>query len=296
LVLDLGDPAALTEAAAGCLAVACAAGPFQSLPRALPGAALTAGAHWLDIADDPGWLLALLRDAALAAAAANAGRAVLPGLSTVPALSGMLVRRCLARLTGARRARVTLFIGNRNAKGTGAVASLLASLRPGARTLSLPVGRRRAWRFATPDAALLAQELGLAVESLVAFEWEPAGKLLELVSRLPRGADGLPAPPIVRALTVLAAPLSRFGSNVGCLQAEVWDAYGVREWAALLGHGQRLAILPCALALEALLAGDPPQPGVVRPGSWPEPERWHTWLVARGLRLLEGSRRPAGHA
>src|SRR5207237_865572 len=110
LRLDLADAGALAGAAAGCAAVVCAAGPFQSLGRGLPGAAVAAGAHWLDIGDDPGWVLPLLADSNLDVAARAAGLAVMPGLSTVPALSGALVRRCHERLPGGRHARVTLVI------------------------------------------------------------------------------------------------------------------------------------------------------------------------------------------
>ena len=61
------------------------------------------------------------------AAARDAALAVMPGLSTVPAISGALARWGRERLPGAQRARVTLFIGNRNAKGAGAIASAMAS-------------------------------------------------------------------------------------------------------------------------------------------------------------------------
>src|SRR5262245_40923342 len=80
LALDLRDPGALGEAARGCFAVLCAAGPFQQLPRELPARAVTAGAHWLDLADTSQWVLPQLGDTRLHAAALAAGRAVLPGL------------------------------------------------------------------------------------------------------------------------------------------------------------------------------------------------------------------------
>ena len=60
IALDLGDPESLTRAAGGCIAVACTAGPFQELSRELPMAAVRAGAHWVDIGDDEGWVLPLL--------------------------------------------------------------------------------------------------------------------------------------------------------------------------------------------------------------------------------------------
>src|SRR5213594_4234140 len=53
-ILDLRDPSALARAAEGCFAVACTAGPFQTLPLALPRTAVEAGAHWVDIGDYTG--------------------------------------------------------------------------------------------------------------------------------------------------------------------------------------------------------------------------------------------------
>ena len=71
--LDLRDVESVARAAEGCFAIACAAGPFQGLARDLPLAAIRSGAHWLDIADDPGWVLSALGDEDLGEASANAG-------------------------------------------------------------------------------------------------------------------------------------------------------------------------------------------------------------------------------
>src|SRR5438132_2622323 len=125
LQLDLVDPDALERAAAGCFAVACTAGPFQQLPRELPLAAVRAGAHWLDVSDVPTWVLGIVDDAELDREARERDVCVIPGSSVVPAISGVLARWCHARDPHAEHARVTLFIGNRNAKGTGATASAL---------------------------------------------------------------------------------------------------------------------------------------------------------------------------
>ena len=79
--------------------------------------------------------------------------------------------------------------------------------------------------------------------------------------------------------------MSRCGARTGCVQAELWD--GRRHaTAALVGTGQRLAVLPCALAVEALLAQELPGRGVVRPATWLAPGEWVTRLQARGLRLV----------
>jgi hypothetical protein len=283
MALDLSRPERLAVAARGCFAVACAAGPFQGLPRALPAAAVAVGAHWLDIADDPGWLLTLLADRDLHAAAAAAGVAVVPGLSTTPALSGVLVRWCRQRLPEARRARVTLFIGNRNAKGAGAIASLLGAHVRAARAVHLPVGRRIAYRFDTADAALLQAELGIAVEFRVTFEWEAAGRLLAAFAPFGGRLDPDRRIELARLLSRLARPFSGAGSDLGILQAELRAADGGRIIAALSGAGQRLAVLPCTFAIESLLRGGLHPRGVLDPATWQMPDTWIERLLARGI-------------
>ena len=285
LVLGLADVAAVSRAAASCFAVACTAGPFQSLPRALPASAVGAGAHWLDIADDPGWVLPLLADTALDATAAAAGLCVMPGLSSVPALSGALVRWCHSRLPAASRGRITLYIGNRNRKGTGAIASALGAGFDAPRPVELPVGRRLTYRFVSPDAALLQAELGIGVEFRVAFEWGIANWLLAVLGPRGRGLSIGMRTRLAHVLATLAVPLSRFGSSLGCVQAELWDAERYAR-AAFVGSGQRLAVVPCALALARLLAGEPLARGVVRPATWLTPEQWVSQLGARGVRFV----------
>lgn len=286
LALDLREPGALARAAHGCFAVACAAGPFQELPPGLPRAAVEAGAHWLDIADFSGWVAAILADIGLDETARAAGRSVMPGLSTVPTLSGVLARLCRARLPDATRARATLFIGNRNAKGAGAVASALRAPLDDPVSVDLPVGRRVAVRFDSPDAALLREDLGLDAEFRAAFEWGPAYRAMAAARPLARwlGHERL-----ARLLILLSAASALFGSEGGGLQVELWNAAGARAAAAFVGAGQRMAVLPCAVALDALLAGKPARSGVVRPASWPSIEEWAARLSARGLGL-EGPR------
>ena len=285
LALDLADSAALGRAARGCFAVACTAGPFQTLDPRLPAVAVGAGAHWLDIADHVGWVLPLLHDRRLDDAATAADLVVIPGLSSVPALSGALVRWCHERWPDATQGRVTLFIGNRNHKGAGAIASALGAGFGDPRPVQLPLGRRTAYRFESPDAALLREELGRQVEFRVAFEWSATNWLMAALAPLGRRLDPAARARLARGLAVLATPASRLGADTGCVQAELWDERR-RVAAALVGEGQRLAVLPCALAVEALLARELPARGLVRPGTWLAPDEWVTRLRARGLRFV----------
>jgi len=286
LALDLRDRSALAAAAAGCFAVACAAGPFQSLPRDLPAAAIRAGVHWLDIADDRDWVLGLLGNRALDEQASEAGLAVMPGASTVPALSGALVRWCCQRLPGATDARITLYMGNRNEKGVAALTSALNTGFADSRPVRLPAGRRLASRFESPDSVLLRSELGLETEFRVAFELALVNRLVGALSSFTRCLAPGARRRLVRVLLLGAAPLSRFGSDAGCLQAELWAGDGRTIRAALVGR-QRLAILPCALALQALLTGELQRRGLVHPATWLEPEAWVRRLTASGVRWVQ---------
>ncbi|MEX0816124.1 MAG: hypothetical protein WD027_01660 [Gaiellales bacterium] len=285
MALDLDDPESLTHGARGCAAVACAAGPFQELSHELPSAAVRAGAHWVDIGDDEGWVVPLLDDTTLDAAARDAGVAVMPGLSTVPAISGALARGGRERLPGAERARVTLFIGNRNAKGAGAIASALSSGFGRPIRVDLPFGRRRAYLGRSPDTELLRRDLGLDAEFRVVLEWGPAGLFVSGVGPLwPRLGDRERSR-VAGVLSSISRLFGRFGSEGGCVQVELWEHERRMSVAAVSGD-QRLAILPCAMALQRLLEEKLPERGVVPPIDWLSAETWITELRKRGVRIL----------
>jgi hypothetical protein len=294
LRLDLAESDALARATAGCSIVACTAGPFQTLRRDLPRQAVEAGAHWLDLADSRGWIRSLLGDSGFDRQAAAAGCAVIPGLSTVPALSGVLARWCKERLPAATRGEVVLAIGNRNAKGAAAIATALGAGLAAAVPVRLPIGRRIAYRYTSPDAALRFEDLGAELALSVGFEPGPA-LLMGVAGRVgPRlsagGRDRL-----ARWLARLARPFSRLGSSVSCLQVELWDPSARRVTAALVASGQRLAVLPSALAAEALLTGELHWRGVLHPVSWLPTDEWLARLQARQMRVVgELSGRGAG--
>ena len=236
--LDLARPAELLDLARRCFAVICAAGPFQRLDRALPSAVAAEGAHWLDIADDPEWISAQLETAPRAVA-------ILPGLSTIPALSGVLARVGLRRASG-DRARVTLFIGNRNAKGSAAIESALRSPLDRPVAIDLPFGRYLAGRFSSADELLLGRELGLQVDSRVAFEMRGGLTLLRWAGRT------FGSPRLIRSL---AAPLGWLGTDRGCIQLELFKKERPLLKCAFVGRGQSMAILPVCFALDELARG-----------------------------------------
>jgi short subunit dehydrogenase-like uncharacterized protein len=283
--LDLDDPESLTRAARGCIAVACTAGPFQELSRELPMAAVRAGAHWVDIGDDDGWVVSILDDMGLDAAAREAGLAVIPGLSTVPAISGVLARWGRERLPGAERARVTLFIGNRNAKGAGAIASAMSSGFGRPTRVDLPFGRRLAYLGRSPDEELLRRDLGLDAEFRAVLEWNLAGLFVSAAGPLWSRLGDRARPRIAGLLSSISRPFGRFGSVGGCVQVELWEGERRVSVAALSGD-QRLAILPCAIALERLLEEELRERGVIHPAGWLTADSWIAELRKRDVRFL----------
>lgn len=275
--LDLRDPGALEAAARGHAAVACTAGPFAGLPAGLPAAAVRAGAHWLDISDDREWVRRVLGDGALDAAAHAADLVVAPGCSSVPAISGVLARRCRELLPDAARGRVTLYIGNRNRKGVGSIARALVSGSTDGTPVELPMGRLTAFRFDSPDAVLMREELDLEAEFRAAFELSLGYRVMASVGR----------PGCARAFAWCTRPLGWFGDRRGCLQVEVWDSAGRRAAAWAIGTDQRMPVVPLACVLSGLLAGSWPGLGVRRVWQDEPPDRWIAALRGAGLDVGE---------
>ena len=200
--LDLSDVDAVARAARGAYAFACAAGPFQTLDRRIVCAVVDAGAHWLDIADDERWFFDLLDDRVLDALARERGVVVIPGLSSLPAISCALARRVMP----AERLTITLFIGNDNPKGAAAIASG-AALR-------------------SPDRVLLRRELGVDAVARARFEM-PGARLAMIALRV------LPLRARLRVAKLLSRVLPRFGSAEGYVEVN-GERVAVTQRSAIL--------------------------------------------------------------
>jgi NAD(P)-dependent dehydrogenase (short-subunit alcohol dehydrogenase family) len=263
IAADLRDPASCARALDGARVAVCCAGPFSALPLVLPEACLAAGMHYVDIADDRAWLARLrglgdhFRDRGLTAAG---------GCSSLPGISGALALLAAERLPAVERARVTLFIGNRNPKGEAAVLSAAAQLgRPFSTpqgplvglqdgetvTLPPPFGRRTVLDFESPELDLFPELLGVtAVRVKVGFESRLATTSMALLSHLGphRGTAA------TRVIAPLARLLSRSGHSGGFVQVELWSPDGITAVASLGGahDGQRMAALPAAYVAQSL--------------------------------------------
>jgi saccharopine dehydrogenase-like protein len=282
--IDLARSGELRRAAEGCDAVVCTAGPFQTLSPTLVGEAVEAGSHWVDIADATGWVLDLLADRRLDERARVGDVAVGTGLSTLPTLSGVLASFLIEQVPQARAATVVLSIGNRNRKGTAAVASaLMGRMRDPVRVMT-PFGRRTAYRIDSPDEWLLANE-GLEATCRVALESSLARRVVMLARS--RSARAHSSDTVRRAFVLSrTSSLWHHGTLGGCVQVDLVDERGRRAAAAFIGTDQRMAILPAAIVLQQLVERSDRHNGVTRPADWLPTADWIAELHRRGLRTL----------
>jgi len=266
--VDVRDPAALRQALDGHSALVSCAGPFAAgTTRPVLDVCLDARVHYADIADERDSLRAVR---ACGARFAERSLCAVYGASSLPGVSAALALKAAAGASAApSRARVTLFIGNDNAKGQAAIASLLrqlgrpiaapqGTLRAGggcARVpLPAPLGPRTACDFDGPEHDLLPELLGVPhVEVKVGFELPLLTRALGLLGRLRLRAGERAA----RWLSRLGNATRGWGSPAGAVMAELAWADGTSRRAALVAErdGQRLAALPCVLAVEALIRG-----------------------------------------
>jgi saccharopine dehydrogenase-like NADP-dependent oxidoreductase len=266
MAADVSDPASCARALEGARVAVSCAGPFGELRPALPEACLAAGVHYVDIADDRGWFARLrgmgerFRSRGLTAAC---------GCSTLPGISGALALVAAERLHEIRRARVTLFIGNANPKGTAAVESAASQLgrrfaAPQGTLIGLrgrevvelppPFGPRGVYDFESPELDLFPNLIGAhEVRVKVGFESRMATASLAAMSYL--GPEvGVP---LSRAITPVARLASRFGHSGGYVKVELWSPDGEGSAAGIGGprEGQRMAALPAAFVARGLYEG-----------------------------------------
>jgi Saccharopine dehydrogenase NADP binding domain len=257
-----------------CVAVNCA-GPFRGFGPALLDACLSAGCHYVDIADDRGY-------AALARGYSDRfqrrGLVAAYGCSSLPGLSGSLGIWALEGSSAPPLgARVTLLIGNNHPKGRAAIESLVQGFgRPilapqgtlsGFRNrevvaLPQPFGKRSVYSFESPEYDLFPDLLGVRSVSVnVGFELRLATRGLATLASLG------PRQPTRTAfwLERLAWPFQWLGTPSGVVMTELTFGDGSSRRAALwsLTDGQRMAALPCALVAQALASSKIDMTGAV---------------------------------
>ncbi len=266
LAADANDRDSCTRALRGVRVALSCAGPFSTLSTALPEACLTAGVHYVDIADARGWiprlrmLAEMFRERDLAAAV---------GCSSLPGISGALAILAARRLREVEQARVTLFIGNRNPKGEAAVRAAVTQL---GRTFPAPQGMLRGFRgpeivdlpppfgprivhdWESPELDLFPGLLGArAVRVKVGFEARLASRSFAALARLGPRLGGL----LLAGVAPLARRLSNSGHSGGFVKVDLSAPDGTEASASLGGanEGQKMAALPAAFVAQGLWDG-----------------------------------------
>ena len=270
-----------------------AAGPFQDHvgSYAAARAAVTAGAHYLDLSDDAAFTGGI---AVLNAAAQAAGVAVLSGVSSVPALSSAVVAELSAGMADLHLIETVILPGNRAPRGLSVMRSILGQVgrpipvwrgsqgetvrgwgdtvrvdleTPGGTRLS----RRRASPIGAPDLALFPKHFGAQTVAFRAgLELGVMHDGLAWLGRLPRlGLMGSLAP-LAGELKWITDRLEPLGSDRGGMRVRVIGAAADgtlerRDWTLIVGAGDGPSVpgVPARILLEKLRRGE------VSPGARP---------------------------
>lgn len=211
-------------------AVVDAAGPFQGAGYDVARACIAERCHYLDIADGRAFVAGI---GALDAAAREAGVAAIAGASSVPALSGAVVRALTHDLTDLRAIDIAISASNRATAGVAVSRAIFSYLgRP------LPL-----WRHRRTETGHGWQELRRA-DFHVAGEPSLKGRLIALadVPDLTLLPERLPGRPAVSF---------RAGTELTLQNLAVWALSWLVRWGWLV-HPERL--LPLLLRVQRLTA------------------------------------------
>ncbi len=257
-----------------------AAGPFHTYgedPYRLARAALAAGAHYLDLADNAAFCAGI---ATLDADAQKANRAAISGLSSVPAISSAAVRA----LTGPDRPLhidSAILPGNRSPRGLSVMASILSQAGQAFPTYqggqwaeahgwsdpkdyALPDRiTRQGWRIEVPDTRLFpAHFKAQTVDFRAGLELGVMRYGLAAFAVLRRRIPFPVTPRLVRAFRLAADLLAPFGTGTGGMSVSVTTATHRQTWTLLATNGDG-PFVP-AVAIRALL-----RRATLRPGATP---------------------------
>jgi hypothetical protein len=280
---DLTNRAELTATLAGAFLVIHTAGPFTNPDHPVAQACLAAGAHYIDIADDPTHVATIAR---FDAAARERALCLTAGASATPAITAAMVAALCSDGMRPERIAGAISPGNRNPRGLATIAAILRYVgepvqvmldgRLGERygwfngeTVNFPrlVGRRRVYTVDTPDARLFPAHFGAQTVTFKAgLELPVLGAILSALARLRRRRLVPNLADQARLLTVLSWALYAFGSPRGALGVWVEGRAGerlVRRSLALVAphDGPLVAAAPAILLARRLLAADPPPCG-----------------------------------
>jgi len=298
VVADLRDSASLERALDGVRIAICAAGPYQGMPSSLAELCLQRGIHYIDLADDRGFVQNVR---SIAAARTSKTSAVCTGWSTVPALSGLLTGIAAFGMGLLDSIQIHMAPGNRGARQSGTIASLLHSVgqpfdvvRDGRRRRVIgwsdpcefvfpdPIGKRRGYLVNVPDLEI-SPELFEArtVEFRAGSELQVLNQCLSLLSATRRSWVAW-----TNAFQRGAALFSWIGHDAGAIGVEVRGAARRRQACIVAdSRGERIAVMPASVMVSLLLS-DRAGPGVVSYRDWLTEEQLRCECEKRGFRLI----------
>lgn len=254
------------------------AGPFQGQDYRVAEACIEAGSDYLDLADGRAFVTGIAR---LDSRAREAGRLIVSGASSVPALSAAVVDACLPRFASLDSIEHAINPGNQTPRGDATVASILGYCgrpirvwRDGRwqQSYGWMDGKRQVFSFGTrrvgvcdiPDLELFPARYpqvhtvlfraGLELPLLQAGTWCAAALVrLGVIRDLARHAP---------ALRRFSERLIRFGSAVGGMAVEMAGTgqdgrpLKLRWWLdADAGDGPQVPVTPAVVLAQRLAEG-----------------------------------------
>jgi saccharopine dehydrogenase-like NADP-dependent oxidoreductase len=262
-----------------------ASGPFQAQSYDLARAAIAAGCHYIDLADDRAFVTGI---SVLDAEARAAGVCVVSGASSVPGLSSAVVQHFASEFAQLDAVEIGISPGNSFDPGSATTASILSHV--GKPHAELRVGKWRTvhgWqglrlhRFPGLGPRLMASvdvpDLDLLPRHYPSLETTrfTAGLEVPLLHLGLWSLSWLVRAGIVRDPSILAKPLLavkrrlRFlGSDEGGMFVRIagrdqMEKPKTVEWhlIARAGHGPYVPAIPSVLLAKRLCAGNGPEPG-----------------------------------
>lgn len=255
-------------------------GPFQGAGYETARAVLTAGAHFIDLADARDYLQGFA--GGLDATARQTGVCALTGASSTPALSTCAVRHLTQGWQRIDTVDIAITPGGRSEVGRSVIEAILSyagkdvplwdngelSTTTGwqnAKRIDMPgLGRRRVAAVETFDAEYLGPLLD--VTSRVSFsaglesgiEQRGIEALAALRKRKLIGAANALIPLLLKARQITRIPTSTCGGMVVDICGLDADGVAARaQWSVVArqDHGPNIPILPAAAAIRKLLSG-----------------------------------------
>ena len=161
-----------------------ASGPFQGMDHTIPVACIAARIHYVDIADSRAFVCAI---GALDDDAKAAGVVVVSGASSVPALSGAVVRHLAAGMDRVRAVEMAISASNRATAGPAVAAAILGQVGQ-----PMPVWKGQRWEQAFGWQSMCRMDFRVAGVEPIAHRMVALADVPD-IALLPENLPGRPA-------------------------------------------------------------------------------------------------------